>query len=121
MTDVKATGERIRNLRKAKGWTQTDLGNRIGVQNSAIAKYENGRVPNLKRSIIKALAKALDVSPSYLLGLDEEPEYLQAYRHMLEPAEDPARTKLLQIYDGLDDRGKDKLVAYAEGLSALSE
>ena len=43
------TGERIKKLRKEKGMTQQELVELLGVQKSAIAKYENGRVPNLKK------------------------------------------------------------------------
>ena len=120
MSDVKETGERIRRLRKEKGWTQTDLGNRIGVQNSAIAKYENGRVPNLKRSTIKALADALGVNPSYLMGLDEGVEYASAYRTTLDLMRDDTIVELQKICADLDDRSKDRLLAYAEGLAAAA-
>lgn len=57
-------GEKIRQLRKQKGLTQEQLGDLIGVKKSAIAKYENNRVENLKRATISKLAKALDVSPA---------------------------------------------------------
>lgn len=57
-------GEKIRFFRKQKGLTQEQLGNLIGVKKSAIAKYENNRVENLKRATISKLAKALDVSPA---------------------------------------------------------
>ena len=120
MSDVKETGERIRRLRKEKGWTQTDLGNRIGVQNSAIAKYENGRVPNLKRSTIKALADALGVNPSYLMGLDEGVEYASAYRTTLDLMRDDTIVELQKICADLDDRSKERLLAYAEGLAAAA-
>ena len=43
------TGERIKKLRKEKGLTQEQLGNLLGVKKSAIAKYENNRVENLKK------------------------------------------------------------------------
>ena len=43
------TGERIKKLRKEKGLTQQQLGEMLGVQKSAIAKYENGRVPKRKQ------------------------------------------------------------------------
>lgn len=46
------TGERIKKLRKEKGLTQQQLGEMLGVQKSAIAKYENGRVPNLKKETL---------------------------------------------------------------------
>lgn len=64
--------ERIKERRKAMGYTQTELGEKIGLQASAIAKYENGRVENIKRSVIANMAKVLDCSPSYLMGLDNK-------------------------------------------------
>ena len=65
------TGERIKKLRKEKGLTQQQLGELLGVQKSAIAKYENGRVPNLKKETLTKLAEIFNVSPNYLLGIDE--------------------------------------------------
>ena len=64
--------ERIKERRTAMGYTQEELGEKIGVQKSAIAKYENGRVKNLKRGVIAKLADALQCSPTYLMGLEEE-------------------------------------------------
>lgn len=66
------TGEIIKKLRKEKNLTQEQLGNIIGVQKSAIAKYEKGRVENLKRASIEKLAAYFGVSPSYLLGIKED-------------------------------------------------
>jgi transcriptional regulator with XRE-family HTH domain len=60
-------GAKIRDARIAKGLTQEELGNLIGVQKSAIAKYENGRVVNIKRSTLQKLAKALDLRGSDLI------------------------------------------------------
>jgi transcriptional regulator with XRE-family HTH domain len=67
MQDV---GKLIKEARLAKGLTQEELGNLVGVQKSAIAKYENGRVVNIKRSTLQGLAKALDLRGSDLI--DEE-------------------------------------------------
>lgn len=65
------TGDIIKKLRKEHKLTQEDLGAIIGVQKSAIAKYENGRVENLKRSTIEKLSNYFNVSPSYILGIQE--------------------------------------------------
>lgn len=66
------TGEKIRARRIELNMTMDDLGRAIGVQRSAINKYEKGIITNLKRSTIQALANALDVSPIYLLEEDDE-------------------------------------------------
>ena len=60
-------GRLIKEARLAKGLTQEELGKLVGVQKSAIAKYENGRVVNIKRSTLHGLAKALDLKGSDLI------------------------------------------------------
>lgn len=64
-------GDRIKQLRLSKGMTQEELGQKIGVQKAAIYKYESGLVVNLKRNIIEKLSNVLEVSPSYLMGLQD--------------------------------------------------
>lgn len=65
------TGERIKRLRKEKGLTQEQLGNLLGVKKSAIAKYENNRVENLKKETIQKLSEIFNVSATYFLGIEE--------------------------------------------------
>lgn len=65
-------GERIKYLRLQKKMTQEELGNKVGVGKQAIYKYETGLVTNLKQNVIAKLASALDVSPSYLMGWEDE-------------------------------------------------
>jgi transcriptional regulator with XRE-family HTH domain len=60
-------GQKIKHARIAKGLTQEELGNLVGLQKSAIAKYENGRVVNIKRSTLQKLANALDLRGSDLI------------------------------------------------------
>ena len=45
--------QRIKQRRISMGYTQDELASKLGLQKSAIAKYENGRVENIKRSIIE--------------------------------------------------------------------
>lgn len=66
-------GKKIKEARLAKGLTQQELGDIIGVQKSAIAKYENGRVINIKRSTMQKIASALNIRPSELL-FEKSPE-----------------------------------------------
>lgn len=66
-------GQKIKEARLSKGLTQEELGNMIGLQKSAIAKYENGRVVNIKRSTLQKLANALDLRGSDLI-IESDPE-----------------------------------------------
>lgn len=61
-------GERIKERRLAMNLTQEELAQKLGLQKSAIAKYENGRVENIKRSVISKMADILECTPSYLMG-----------------------------------------------------
>ena len=66
-------GTRIRDARLAKGLTQEELGKLVGVQKSAIAKYEKGRVVNIKRSTLQKIASALNMNPTNLI-FEESPK-----------------------------------------------
>lgn len=66
--------EKIKERRLAMGYTQEELAQKLGLQKSAIAKYENGRVENIKRSIIQNMAKVLECSPTYLMNFESNVE-----------------------------------------------
>ena len=67
------TGDRIRRCRRSLDMTQEELAKKIGVTKATINKYETGITPNLKRPRIEAIAKALDVSPEYLMCWSDSP------------------------------------------------
>lgn len=68
---VNVTGERLKSLRLQRGMTQKDVADKLGVKSQAIHKYETGIVINLKRSTIEKLAQIFDVSPLYIMGLED--------------------------------------------------
>lgn len=103
------TGERIKAARIAAGMTQSELAEKVGVKFSAIHKYETGLIVNLKRDTIGKLAKALDVKPSYLLCVDEEPE---AEEVKLAPEE----AALIEIFRALSDQEQALILATARAL-----
>ncbi len=62
-------GSRLRELRKKKGLTQDELGNRINVTKTSISCYEKGiRIPNMETFL--KLIKELETTPNYLFGID---------------------------------------------------
>ena len=65
--------ENIRAARIAANLTQAELAKRIGVKQQTIQKYENGIVTNIPSDRIEAIAKALEVTPAYLMGWEQEP------------------------------------------------
>lgn len=65
--------ERLRELRKDKGLTTTELGNIIGCSNPTITNYERGYRKPDPETLIK-LAEFFGVSVDYLLGLEDRTE-----------------------------------------------
>lgn len=62
-------GKRLRELRKTKGYSQTQLGKLINVTKVSISGYETeNRTPNLETLI--DLAEVLETSLDYLIGHD---------------------------------------------------
>lgn len=65
-------GQKIYNLRIQKGLTLEELGNMVGVGKSTVRKWENGMIANMKRDKILKVSEALDTTPAYLMGWEEE-------------------------------------------------
>ena len=65
--DYRKTGEKIRRCRRSKGLTQKALADAVNRTESSIQKYEKGEV-EIPNSVLAHLAKALGVSPEYLLS-----------------------------------------------------
>jgi len=61
--------ERLKDLREEKELSQRELGRSIGVENTNIARWENGTQDITSKNIIK-LALFFDVTAGYLLGLE---------------------------------------------------
>lgn len=64
----------IRRARTEKGYTQEKLAELVGVKKSAVAKWENGRVSEIKRSNLKRLSEALGLNPNDLVGSESQNE-----------------------------------------------
>ena len=68
---------RIAEARAKKGWSQADLAKAVGSSQQVISRYESG-VNEPKAEILKRLSKALGVTISYLLGVDDDPRIVRA-------------------------------------------
>lgn len=76
---MKKMGMRIHNKRRELDLTLEELGKKLGVQKSAISKWEKGEVVNIKREYIDKMAKIFDVSPQWLMGYETAPEVTLTY------------------------------------------
>lgn len=60
-------GEKIKALRKQNGLTMEELARMLGLQKSAINKYEHGTVVNIKMETLNKMAEIFGVAPSDLM------------------------------------------------------
>lgn len=63
---------RLKELRKKAGLTLDGLAEIVGTSKQTIHRYENGVIANIPTDKIKMLAQSLDVTPSALMGWDNE-------------------------------------------------
>jgi transcriptional regulator with XRE-family HTH domain len=68
--ELEEIGKRIEELRKSKGWTQEMLAEKLNISRNTLSKLEGG-FRDFKSTEILAIAKVLEVSTDYLLGLTD--------------------------------------------------
>lgn len=69
------TARRLKEAMNKKGWKQQQLANESGVSKYNISHYINGKtVPDNIQAY--KLAKVLDVSPEWLMALDQAQKYI---------------------------------------------
>lgn len=61
-------GKRIKQRRLELNMTQGDIAGEIGVAISTIQRYETGSIDKIKLPVIEAIARAINVSPEWLVG-----------------------------------------------------
>lgn len=68
-------GNRMYDLRMKKGYSLEDLAQKIGVNKTAVLKWEKGTVSidNASHKNVRALADALGTSIAYLRGMTDDP------------------------------------------------
>lgn len=94
-------GQRIRELREARGWSQEKLAKRSHVTRGSISQWETGVTKDVDAAKLVACAKALGVTLEYLLsgehsdvaeapgayGCDDMPTELASAWHLLTPTQ----------------------------------
>lgn len=74
MADAAKIGKRIESARTELNLTQEELAKELGLNKSTIQRYETGQVKKIKIPVIDAMAKILNVNPSWLSDQSENRE-----------------------------------------------
>jgi repressor LexA len=67
---VKLVKDIIKEKRLEHNMTMKDLASKVGVSEGTISRWESGEIANMRRGAMVSLAKALNISPSLLMGWD---------------------------------------------------
>lgn len=70
MNSNEILGKRLEKARKNKGYTQSDIAEKLSVKRESVSQWEHGE-RDIKASQLIELANILDVSADYLLGLSD--------------------------------------------------
>ena len=67
-------GDRIKQKRITCGLSVDELAERLGKNRATVYRYENGDIENLPITILGPIAQALDTTPAYLMGIEQNLE-----------------------------------------------
>lgn len=114
----------IKTRRITLGITQAQLAAAVGVSEATVSRWESGDISNMKRSRIAALAKALQISPSVIMGWDEEIEKAEDLGYRVDALQketaptvtDERDLKMLSLLSRLTPEQKEMLLLQIKGL-----
>ena len=99
-------GEKIRELRKKKGYTLDQLAERSESSKSYVWELENKDPPRPSGEKLALIAEALDVTPDYLLGLDTEVESAEdkAFFRKYQKMDAPQKTQIREMLEVINKK-----------------
>jgi len=98
-------GKRLAKLRKAKGLTQQQLGDKIGASRRVVAYYE-GETDYPPAHLIAPLSKALGLSADELLGITKTKDTLDDQLS--------AVWRRLKVLEGFSEKDRKAVIHYVE-------
>lgn len=112
----KIFSERLRQIRDERGLNQTALGKAIGQSRGSIYRYEKWETKRISDSIIRDLAKELNVNIDWLLG---ETDTRTSFKDILYPNKD--EEELLKVYRSLNKDGKKQAKIQLNNLGSVDD
>ena len=113
--------KRIRELRIERGLTQKELADRCGMADSAIRKYESGKVVPKYDNLFK-IAEALGVDGVRII-FDDKGDFLFATQSEEDKAKeaDVRREELFNVYGSLNEKGQTIALERLKELAKISD
>ena len=100
------TDKIITELRKEKGWSQTDLANNSDVSRVMIGKYERGEaIPSIE--VAKKIADAFNVSLDYLVGEGQNANFDKKILQRITDIQSMSEERKSTLFDLIDTYVRD--------------
>jgi transcriptional regulator with XRE-family HTH domain len=93
MAEMQGLASRLIVLRKAKGLTQDELAQRLGMTKSGVSKFENGKSNPLPENLLK-ISEILGVSIEYLLTGESDSQEGQGFDAGAPETQDPINERI---------------------------
>lgn len=89
-------GDRIKHLRNSRRMTLAELSGKVGVSRQTLSRYETGVITNISLDMIEKLADALETTPAYIMGWEDDPHDYDNDAELIANL----RPGLLEFFDG---------------------
>jgi transcriptional regulator with XRE-family HTH domain len=112
-------GQRVLELRKAHGWKQDELGEKLGTAGVIVGRYERGlMMPSIE--VAQKMADVFGVTVDHLIGSQERPNLLQKSDMLdrwttLDGLPNDDRDRILYVVDSLIREAKTRQTFSATG------
>lgn len=124
----------IKKLRQEKNLTQEELGHILGVKKSAVQKYEDGTIKNLKLDTIRTLCETFHIVPWRIVFPDKSREWIvnldadnigESKKKWLEIVLKEEYSEdcfiMVQLLSQLNDEGVNKTLSYMKDLLEIEK
>ncbi|MBQ7858600.1 MAG: XRE family transcriptional regulator [Faecalibacterium sp.] len=116
MEQFTTQGQRIRQMRRQKRYTQDYVAAQLNTTKQAIYKYETDIVHNIPPEKLEKLARLLGCSAAYLQGLTDDPGAMPADRAL--PPSSPLLQQLTETVQALPAAEQQTVLQFARFLAA---
>ncbi len=104
-------GNRIKNLRKERNLTQTELAKKLNTTQKMISKYECETI-EMNFDTLMNYANYFNCSIDYLLGREDEFGIIQSKNELTQ-----VENQLLTLFKTLNERDQNKVLGYVQALA----
>lgn len=111
---MSTVGKRIHDRRVSLGLSADELAAKLGKNRATIYRYESDEIENLPITVIAPLASALDTTPAYIMGWEEDEQANEKAPTLV--VEDERTIEFIHLFSQLTPAEQDIFLAQIKGV-----